>query len=206
MEPEGPNGTEDPVLTVKVYNDTGKTSHEEVEYSPSKKITITDVRTHIQVYGCLITAYTMLLRDQGENVYVTDFYKAIYRRVMGKDFDQEAQSGGIVLPNMLSHVDDVQTVAPNYRGIPGTLTGTRDDEIRQSLQDELRAHGPVVLHVANNHWIVVDRYNEDGTFNVRDPLHGERLNVTIGTDHDKTYRFADDREIRYVEPVRRRGD
>ncbi|MGE5403501.1 MAG: C39 family peptidase [Candidatus Saccharibacteria bacterium] len=163
------------------------------------------VAQQIVSVGCLMTCWTMLLRDKGEDVYVTDIYEANYNRQcnanikpgdlprsFGDAFRDVNGDGAIdnVLKKESMNLDSgaINDVAPEYKTENGSfaLQGETDEEKLQSLKEQLKTaiddHGPVIVHVNgkydSGHWIVVDQYNEtDGTFEVRDPATGQTTNA-----------------------------
>lgn len=163
---------------------------------------IDTVREHIQAYGCLMTAFTMLLQGKGVNIQVTDLYKANYELRTGRKFDEDARDGTIVVSDLYADANMVSRAASGY-GVRGdTLVVNTDAEANRSLQSMLSNHGSVAIHMSgatnDGHWVVIDGYNADGTYKVRDPLTGVSSTATIGVSSGQ-YRINTDGGVRYVD-------
>jgi len=157
-----------------------------------------------------MTSYTMLLQDKGIDAKVTDLYKAKYELANPtEDFDTDAADGTICLDDLFTPpsvaTNAAQTKgASEYEACEGYLSGATLDERRKALQEQIDEHGSVIVHVIgadsrHGHWIVVDGYNADGSFNVRDPLKEDcEDNVAFGSGQGSGYKFFDG-QFKYVE-------
>jgi len=153
---------------------------------------IRTIQDHIKAFGCLLTCYTMLLRDLGHDVKVTDLYKANYNLKNEKPdpadprsaFDQDAEDGSITLANLYEEPGVVASVAPGCRVSSSTLAGADPGQVSEALRVKLQDGQPVIVNVAtgtsDGHWVIVDGVNADGTFTVRDPMEGEVSSATFG--------------------------
>jgi hypothetical protein len=175
-------------------------TQEKLNYPP---YTITNVYTHIQAYGCLLTAYTMLLRDRDVDVSVTDLYKQVYKQTMHGDFDEDAKKGTVVFNQLYANDSIVSSVSTDYSASTNNLTGDKTDDLKKSLDLTINENSSIILHVASSssdgHWIVVD-HNSDGTLNVRDPLSGES-NYTSDKFFEK-YTIAPDKEYKSISRIK----
>ena len=154
---------------------------------PSKEIT--DVRSHIAAYGCLMTAYTMLLRNKGVDVDVADLYKANYEIETGNSFDIDAEDDVIVLKDlyMRDQPKIINRVASDYTADYKNTPINNLEQSHESLRKSIDANKEIILHVDglenDGHWIVVDAYDlQKGSYTVRDPLdvNGTNENALIG--------------------------
>ena len=170
----------------------------------------TTVKEDIKRYGCLITCYTMLLRDRGKNVSVTDLYKANYRLKTGKDFDSDCKEGRLQMDDMYAEAKLVQSLFEKGEVLEGdvkqevkSVKFPSSENPSQSVRDAIQASQlPIILHVStttrDGHYIVVDGINDDGSFRVRDPLKGIVENATIGTKGASYSIVPGDHSIRFI--------
>jgi hypothetical protein len=204
LQQNSPEGDKD-ILKLKRVQKNGK-----------PELDIVTVRDHIARFGCLMTSYTMLLQDRDIDVEVTDLYKAKYELANSvTDFDTDAADGTISLDDLFTPpsvaTNAAQTAgASEYKAYEGNLSGTTDEERRESLQEQIDKYDSVIVHVTGDdrqhgHWIVVDGYNADGSFNVRNPLKEDSEdNVAFGSSGESDYKFFD-RQFKYVEKVEAGG-
>jgi uncharacterized protein YukE len=183
-----------------------------INYSLNGKQLETTVLGDIETGGCLMTGYTMLLRDRGLNESVTDLYKANWE-VSNPNTWQNATKEG-VLDDLNTYVQGgMVSKASNgvYKNVPVTLSGTNDLEKYFSLNTQIEDHGPVILEVTGKgitqHWIVVDHpvANKNGYYQVRDPLSTSSSDETIKIgEGDGTYQFHSGKNtIEYVDYVKK---
>lgn len=160
---------------------------------------IRTVADHIREYGCLLTSYVMLLRDAGAQVTVADLYKANYALQTSRAFDADAQQGAVTLFDLNSTPAVIDHVA---NGAFQSIGGALGAEPSQTLRSILERMGSVIVrtqHAGNEHWIVVDGINADGSFNVRDPLRGQRWGVLLGDSPNVQYQLAPDAVFLYLQ-------
>jgi len=157
----------------------------------------TTIGDDIAQYGCLITCFTMLLRDRGKDVSVDDLYIANYN-LKGGNFEEDVE---LNLLDMYAEPGLVELIAPDSKVEIVKFPPNQDPG--QSVVDAIQSQPlPVILHVdspkADGHYIIVDGINPDGTFRVRDPLEGLVENATIGTSGEEGRKYtviAGDRSI-----------
>jgi hypothetical protein len=161
---------------------------------------IRTVGEHIREYGCLLTSYTMLLRDAGARISVADLYKANYSIMTGRSFDADAQQGAVTLFDLNSTPAVIARVANGaFQSAGGALGANPAEDLRSVLERV----GTVIIRTeraGSEHWIVVDGANADGSFNVRDPMRGQQSGVFLGNSTDVQYRLAPQTAFLYLQP------
>lgn len=180
----------------------GQGKIEEVQYAPRKILT---VRDHIHAFGCLMTCYTMMIQDRGADVDVVDLYKAKYGLDTGKPFDETVHHDDTVVMFDLNTPAGVVSPAAGgqLKGESHDLAGATDAAKKEALAGFMNPqNGSVAVKVVGygtgDHWVVVDRQNADGTYDVRDPMKGLVPNASIGSEAGSTYRFGAKPQVAWV--------
>ena len=170
---------------------------------------ITDVRGHIQAFGCLLTCYAMVLRDKGVEVNVTDLYKTNYylKNKKKSTFDEDVKNSNdnhIVLFDLQADPNVVNEFDKKYQEILGNFSINTDSEKERGLTNAIEENGgTIIINVnkpnpkADGHWVVINKL-EDGTYIVRDPLKGE---LTYKTFEDFKADYVLSGRYKYIKTV-----
>ena len=159
---------------------------------------ILTVRDHIAAYGCLMTCFTMLLRDAGSKVRVTDLYRVNYsqqpdnRRAnttidedLASQDDSDAMQRDIAVFDLELKANTVSlTTGKTYASKTAkSVFSTTDRVAIEAKVKELLNDGPFIMQVstgtAYGHWIIVDASKGGNKFSIRDPLRGEVVDAEI---------------------------
>ena len=153
------------------------------ETNPFTKKSIKSVKDHINAYGCLLTAFTMLLNSHGYKVSMTDMYMELYKKKTGKDFDKDAKDGTITLGDLIWESGPITSITDGqFKEVSAEI-----DKSAKSFDALIKENGPIAIEVLmgpSKHWIVVDGYDaKTGKFFIRDPLKGQVKGKIPGDDY-----------------------
>jgi len=170
---------------------------------------ITDIKSHIGAYGCLMTSLTMIMNDKGSKVNVTDLYIANYKIKKGTELVKDAENSGdnhIELNDLNSGLSIVNEADENFVGDAGSFS-TEAGLLGSSINSAIEEHGEEIViettryatekNPESRHWVVINK-NDDGSYTIRDPMESEAKTYQSLDAIKKVYKSLTGR-FRYVE-------